>query len=230
MVTSDAHEALFRCNHLGGISGCQVAPCIPFPFSTPCDAMLTMLVCATRWLSMHLYMLAYMFMHKSCLLVCRPYLNTMKSWKFNPNLHLSPHRHHLLFAFFLIFLFACFMICLPSSSLAYLLACHVSNHMLCLLHLYACLLYTHCALSTHLFLSIACLLDLCLCMYTHGVRMLGAKAWSPKHKQKGCECKHVDMSQEAMFNRFKGIASPIWLCTLLNPIPSSLISLLDGLY
>ena len=154
----------------------------------------------------------------------------MKSWKFNPNLHLSPHRHHLLFAFFLIFLFACFMICLPSSSLAYLVACHVSNHMLCLLHLYVCLLYTHCALSTHLFLSIACLLDLCLCMYTHGVRMLGAKAWSPKHKQKGCECKHVDMSQEAMFNRFKGIASPIWLCTLLNLIPSSLISLLDGLY
>ena len=32
VVTSDSHEALFRCNHLGGISRCWVAPCIPFPF------------------------------------------------------------------------------------------------------------------------------------------------------------------------------------------------------
>ena len=37
-----------------------VALCIPFPFSVLCDVMLAMLVCATRWLSMHLYMLAYM--------------------------------------------------------------------------------------------------------------------------------------------------------------------------
>ena len=44
----------------------------------PHDAMLTMFVCATHWLSMHLYTLAYMFPHKSCLLVCRPYFNTMK--------------------------------------------------------------------------------------------------------------------------------------------------------
>ena len=49
------------------------------PFSALCDDMLTMLVCATRWLSMHLYTLAYMFMHESCLLVCRPCFNTMKS-------------------------------------------------------------------------------------------------------------------------------------------------------
>ena len=33
--------------------------------ASPCDDMLTMLVCATCWLSMHLYMLAYMFMHES---------------------------------------------------------------------------------------------------------------------------------------------------------------------
>ena len=59
------------------------------PFSALCDDMLTMLVCDTRWLSMHLYMLAYMFMHESCLLVCRPCFNTMKSWTFDPNLHLS---------------------------------------------------------------------------------------------------------------------------------------------
>ena len=29
---------------------------------------------------------------------------------------------------------------------------------------------------------------------------------------------------------FRGLASPIWLCTLLNPFPYSLLSLLDGLY
>ena len=58
-------------------------------FPTSCDDMLTMLVCATRWLSLHLYSLAYMSMHESCLLVCRPCFNTMKLWTFDPNLHLS---------------------------------------------------------------------------------------------------------------------------------------------
>ena len=89
MVTSDAREALFRCNHLGSVSRCQVASCIPFPFSALCNVMLTMIVCATRWLSMHLYTLAYTSMHKSCLLVCHPCFNTMKLWIFDPNLHLS---------------------------------------------------------------------------------------------------------------------------------------------
>ena len=159
-------------------------------------------------------------------------INTMKLWTSDPNLHLSPHRHHLLFAFFIVCLFAYFLVCLLSSSLAFLVACHVSYHMLCLLCLYACLLYTHCTLSTHLFLSIACLLVpcLCLCMYTHGARTQGVKAWSNRHKKKGHGCKHVDMSQVAMFSRFRDLASPIWLCTLLNPLPSSLLSLLDGLY
>ena len=59
------------------------------PFSTPHDVMLTMFVCATYWLSMHLYMLAYMSMHESCLLVCHLCFNTMKLWTFDPNLHLS---------------------------------------------------------------------------------------------------------------------------------------------
>ena len=79
VVTSNAHEALFGCNHLGCI-GCNhlgcitmmlVALCVPFSFSAPYDAMLTTLICAIRWLSMHLYTLAYMFMHESCLLVCQ---------------------------------------------------------------------------------------------------------------------------------------------------------------
>ena len=60
--------------------------------------------------------------------------------------------------------------------------------------------------------------------------MRGARARSSNHKQKGQGCEHVDMCQAAMFSRFRGLASPIWLCTLLNPLPSSLLSLLDGLY
>ena len=82
------------------------------------------------------------------------------------------------------------------------------------------------------FPSSACLLVsyLCICMYTHEARMHGAKARSPKRKQKGRRHKHVDISQAAMFISFRGLTSPIWLCTLLNPPFSSLISLLDGLY
>ena len=50
----------------------------PSLFFAPCDDMLTMLVCATCWLYVHLYALAYMSMHESCLLVCHQYFNTMK--------------------------------------------------------------------------------------------------------------------------------------------------------
>ena len=51
--------------------------------------LLTILFCATHWLYVHLYMLVYMFMHESCLLVCRPCFNTMRLWISDPNLHLS---------------------------------------------------------------------------------------------------------------------------------------------
>ena len=46
--------------------------CTYLSFSASRDAMLTMFVYATCWLSMHLYILSYMFMHESCLLVCHP--------------------------------------------------------------------------------------------------------------------------------------------------------------
>ena len=86
------------------------------PFFSPCDAMLTMLDCATCWLSMHLYMLAYMFMHESCLLVCHPCFNTMKLWTFDHNLHLSLTETTFcllsyLFAFLLVRLLSCFFAC-----------------------------------------------------------------------------------------------------------------------
>ena len=76
------------------------------PFSAPRDAMLTMLVCATRWLSMHFYTLAYMFMHESCLLVCRPcFNNEVMDIQSKPTF--VPREHHLLFAFLLVCLLAC---------------------------------------------------------------------------------------------------------------------------
>ena len=106
MVTSNAHEALFGCNHLGGIAMMPVALCIPFPFSAPCNAMLTMFVCATSWLYIHLYTLAYMSIHESCLLVCRPYFNTMKLWTFDPT-YICPLRTPSFVCFL-----ACFHFCL----------------------------------------------------------------------------------------------------------------------
>ena len=92
----------------------SVASCTPFPLSAPCDGMLAMLVCATHWLSMHLYTLAHMLMHESCLLVCRPYFNIMKSWPSDPNLHLS-----LADTTFCLLsrLFACFLVSLLAMSI-----------------------------------------------------------------------------------------------------------------
>ena len=174
-----------------------VASCIPFPFFALGDDMLAMLVCATHWLYMHLYTLAYMSMHESCLLVCRPCFNTMKLWTFDPNLHLS--LADTIFVRFLacfpFFLFACFLLCLPCLSCLFAL---------CLFHI-----------PFASFPSIACLLVscLCLCMYTHHARTLGASVQSPRCKQKGCRRKHVNMSQAAMFSRFRGLASPVWLYT-----------------
>ena len=136
MVTFDAHEALFVCNHLGCITMMPVASCIPFPISAPCDDMLDMLVCATRWLSIHLYALAQMSMHESCLLVCRPCFNTMKLWTFDPNLHLSLAdttfcSFSYLFAFWLVCLLSCY-------------TCHVYHA-----HLFYAFSYTLCICSFH---------------------------------------------------------------------------------
>ena len=85
-------------------------PMRTLPFSTPSDAMLTMFVRTIHWLSMHLYTVAHMSMHESCLLVCRLCFNTMKLWAFDPNLHLSPvdTTFCLLFRLFA-FLLVCFL-------------------------------------------------------------------------------------------------------------------------
>ena len=104
-------------------------------FSTLRDDMLAMLVCATRWLSMHLYTLAYMFMHESCLLVCHPCFNTMMLWTSDPNLHLS------LADTTLVCLFVCYLALFPFFLTSYV--CHVN-------HVY--LIYSSLLCSLRLFL------------------------------------------------------------------------------
>ena len=113
-----------------------------------------------------------------------------------------PRGHHLLFAFLLVCLLTCLL-----AFLFLCLLCLSCLSILCLFHM----LFTS-------FPSIACLLVSCfyLFMYTYGLRMHGARARSPKRKQKGRRRKYVDMPS-GMFNRFRGLASPILLCTLLNP-------------
>ena len=131
MVTSDAHEALFGCNHLGCIAMLPIPSCIPFPFSTSCDDMLTMLICPTCWLYMHLYTLVYMFMHESCLLVCHLCFNTIEPWTFNPNLNLS-----LADTTFCLFSRLCAPFCLFVCYLACLLS-----------HMFSCILVAMLAIS-----------------------------------------------------------------------------------
>ena len=132
--------------------------------------MLAMLVYATHWLYMLLYTLAYLSIHKSCLLVCRPCFNIMKLWRFDPNLHLSL-TDTTFCSFF------CLFACLPATlALSIMLIYFMPFHIL-----FAS------------FPSIACLpvSCLCLCMYTHGARMYGARAWLSRRKQKGHGHEHV---------------------------------------
>ena len=171
-----------------------IASCIPFPFLTPRDAMLTMLVCATRWLSMHLHTLAYIFMHESCLLVCRLYFNTMK-------LCLLVRGHHLLYASLVVCLLVRLLILLLVMSPATCYACFA-----CML---VCFILIAHYLRIYFFPLLVCwfLVFTFACTHTEWEHIeLGH---SLLRKQKGRGCEHVDISQAAVFSRFKGLASPI---------------------
>ena len=150
-----------------------------------------MFVCATRSLSMHLYTLAHLSMYKSCLLVCHPCFNTMKLWTSDPNLHLSLADTTFcllswLFAFLLVCLLSCFI------------ACHAY-------HAYPLYAFSN---ALHLFLPLlVCWFLVFAFAHTH---------MEQGRLELGHGCKHVDISQATMFNRFRSLASPIWLCTLLN--------------
>ena len=178
--------------------------------SALCNAMLTMFAYATCWLSMHLYTLAHMSMYESCLLVCCPCFNTMKLWT-SIKTYICPSWTPPFVCFLACFL-AFLFLCLP---------CLSCLSALCLFHM------PFASFPSIAYLLVSCL---CLCMYTYGAKTHGDRAQSPKCKQNGRRCKHVDISQATMFSRFRGLSYPIWLCTLLNLLPSSLLSFLDGLY
>ena len=192
---------------------CHDAGCFvhTYPFFRSKRRLLTMFFYATRWLYVHLYMLVYMIMHKSCLLVYHPCFNIMRLWTSDPNLHLSLADTTF-----------CLLSCL------FTLYSYVCSHPIC----YAChcyLAYSFCALLllfVHLSLSITRLLVsfLCLCMYTHG-----ARAQFPRRKQKGCGCKLANMSRATVFSRFRVQLFPLAMYSF-KPLPSTSLSPLDGLY
>ena len=190
-----------------------ITSCIHYPFFVLCNDMFTMLVYATYWPSMHLYMLAYMFMHESCLLVCCPCFNTMKLWTFDPNLHFSLANTTF-----------CLLSCSFAFSLLHLLSCFFACHGYLVYLLYASFIC-----SLHLFFPLLICWFLSLPLHVH--------TWSEDAWSQGtvfqAQAKRVWM-QACRYKPSGNVqqfqASLIWLCTLLNPLASSLLSLLDGLY
>ena len=189
-----------------------VTSCIPFPFSAPCDDMLAMLVCPTRWLYMHLYTLTYLSMHESCLLMCRPCFNTIKLCTFDPNLHLSLAdttfcSFSCLFAFSLV----CLLFCLPCLSCLFALCLFI-----CFLHLFlpwlVCWFLVSAFASTHM---------------EWGHMELGYGFPSTSKMDADAS---MWLSQAAIVSRFRSLASPLWFMYSVKPLPSSPLSPLDGLY
>ena len=126
----------------------------------------------------------YMSMHESCLLVCCPYFNTMKLWTPDPNLHLSlADTTFCLLAFLFAFLLVGLLPCLPFCLLACYLAClpnrlftHILASLLAMPIVLICFMPFHMLFSSLLSIAYLLVSCLCLCMYTHGVRTLGARA------------------------------------------------------
>ena len=118
---------------------------------------------------MHLYMLVYMFMHESFLLVCHPYFNTMKLWTPDSNLHLSlTDTPFCLLTCLFAFLLVCLLSCLFAFSLVCLHPCFYGCHVY---HTY--LLYASFIHSLHLLLQ---LLVCCFLVF----------AFTCTHIERGC--------------------------------------------
>ena len=124
--------------------------------------------------------------------VCHTMLQHNKAMDTNPNLHLSLADTT----------FVCLLSCLISLFTRILDSIFATSIMFIyfmpLIVPFAC------------FPSRACLLVscLCLCMEAHGIRMHGARARSPGHKQKRRRCEHMDMSQAAVISKFRSLAFP----------------------
>ena len=164
-----------------------VASCIPFPFFVPCNDMLVMLFCATHWLYVHLYSHVYMFMHESCLLVCRPYFNTMRLWTFDLNLHLSLTNTTFC-------LLSClFTLCLLFVILLVYPFAHMFAHILYAMLVIAILLARFAPFCYYLCISPFPLLVYWFLVFAFACTH-GARERSPRCKQKGHGCKLANMN------------------------------------
>ena len=123
-----------------GCSSCAL------PFSALCDDIVAMLVCTTCWLYMHFYMFAYIFMHESCLLACRPCFNTNEVMDIRSQPTFFPHGHHFLLVCLFTCLFAVLLVCLLACLLhPYIYVCHVYRAYLLYAYLYTLHIFSfHC--------------------------------------------------------------------------------------
>ena len=151
-----------------------------------------MLVCATHWLSMHLYTLAHMSMHDSYLLVSHPCFNTMKLWTSDPNLHLSLMNTTFCllfhsFAFSLVCSYPCFSDC--HAYHAYLL--YAFSYALCIFFPFlVCWFHVFAFICTHM---------------EWGRLELGHNL--PSGSKKGTDAS-MWLSQAAVFSRLRSLAFP----------------------
>ena len=150
--------------HLRGVGGLtrHLSPLRPMLMCLPC------LLCTTSLAFFAFFpfcMLAYMFMHES---VCHPYSNPMELRTLDPNLHLSSQDTPF-----------CLITCLFTLSYA--------QHAL-----YAPVWLSLVVCSSHaLPISFVCFFAClptcfsCICIYTHGARILGARVRPPRSNKNG---------------------------------------------
>ena len=134
LVTPNAHEALFGCDHLGSLSECRVVSYIPFPFrSVRCYAYH---VCSRHPLAFYASLHACSLVHAWVLLA-----NVSSMLQHNEVMDIQskptfvPCRHHLCL---LSYLFAFLLVCLLTYLLAFLflcLPCLLCLSALCLFHM-----------------------------------------------------------------------------------------------
>ena len=149
MVTSDTYEALFGCNHLGGISECRVALCIPFPFllcAMLCLPCLFVPPVGFICIFAHFFTCPYMSLAASVSSMLQH--NEVMDIQSKPTF--VPHGYHLLFPFLFTFSLVC------------LLSCFFAYHVY---HTY--LLYASFICSLHIFLPLLVCWFLSLSLYVH---------------------------------------------------------------
>ena len=137
-----------------------------------------------------------------------------------------PRKHHLLFTFLPVCLFACLLAILL---VAFLHICLHPSFYICDIYL-ACSLFILLLLSMH-FPSIACLLVfLSLPLHVHtwseDIWSYYTISWAQAKRPQMKACGRVKQPCSVGL----GFSLSLWLCTLLNPFPSSSLSPLNGLY